>query len=511
MSAAAGSTHTRHRTSFALLVVLLVGSFALRFSAANNALWCDEVVSILHAAGLRRAWDVFQLHQDNNHPLNTLALRFLSSGGGGLNQRIVSVIASCLAVLVAARIAWRHAQLLGGDRRRACWAAVAGAAATGLCYPIVLFGTEARGYGMAMLFSATAVLAIIECEHASAPRDGAETRVPRPPGPGWAAIICWNISACLALAAHLTAIFVLLAGGVWSVVFAWKRLDALGRRLGFLAAWNLLPAVAALGIYVVFASQIAIAGGPRWSYAAVLDELAGLATGLPYHQGLWIGVPVLIACLVRGLAPHLRRDSNTRAAWPALATFFGVGIVLAPAVLLVIQPPPYLHARYFLLPLSLLILLLPAALPQRTTPRLLRGVWVLLAMLAVAGNGRELVDLIRHGRGEYLRCLAAIDADARNRATPVVVGIGSQFRIGSVTAFYLKQMGSLDRVRLVPIDQGIHDADWLIVDPTSPLYGAPAVSSDGLPRFELAHDCPAARGAGVPWRSFRRATEAELR
>jgi hypothetical protein len=506
MSAAIGSTRTRHRTSFALLVVLLVGSFVLRFAAADNALWCDEVVSILHAARLRRAWDVFRLHQDNNHPLNTLALRLLSSGGAGSSQRIVSVIASCLTVLVAARIAWRHTQLLGRDRARAGWAAVAGAAATGFCYPLVSFGTEARGYGMAMLFTATAALAILECEHASAPRADANGSTPRPPGPGWAPILCWNISACLAFAAHLTAIFVLLAGGVWSVLFVWKRLDTAGRRLGFLTAWNLLPAVAALGIYVVFASRIAIAGGPQWSYATVLDELAGLATGLPYRRGLWIGVPILVACLAGGLAPHLRRDSNGRAAWPALAAFFGVGIVLAPALVLVIQPPPYLHARYFLLPLSLLILLIPAALPESKAPAPLRGVVALLAMLAVAGNARELADLILHGRGEYLRCIDAIDADARSRKTPVVVGIHSQFRIGSVTNFYLKQMGSLDRVRLVPIDQGIRDADWLIVDPTSPYYGAPSVSSDGLPRFERAHDCPAARGAGVPWRSFRRVT-----
>jgi hypothetical protein len=511
MSAAPDSSRARHRIAFALLAALLFGSFALRFAAADNALWCDEVVSILHAARLKRAWDVFQLHHDNNHPLNTLALHLLPSAGGGSSRRIVSVIASCLTVLVAARVAWRHAQLLSGDRRRACWAAVAGAAATGLCYPLVLFGTEARGYGMAMLFAATAVLAILECEHASTPRAGASARTPEPPAPGWVPILGWNISACLALAAHLTAIFVLLAGGVWSVVFAWKRLESWGRRLGFLAAWNLLPAVATLGIYVVFASQIAIAGGPQWSYAAVLDELAGLATGLPYRRGLWFGVPILVACLAGGLAPHLRRNSNTRAAWPALAAFFGVGIVLAPTLVLAIQPPPYLHARYFLLPLSLLILLLPAGLPQRTTPVPLRGVLALIAMLAVAGNARELADLIRHGRGEYLRCLEAIDADARSRETPVVVGINSQFRIGSVTNFYLKQMGSLDRVRLVPIDQGVHDADWLIVDPTSPYFGAPAVASGALPGFERAHDCPAARGAGVPWRSFRRVTEAAAR
>jgi hypothetical protein len=505
MSAAAGSTHAG-RAVFALLAFLLFGSVALRVAAASNALWCDEVVSIHHADGLARAWDVFQLHHDNNHPLNTLALRFVSSGGGGLRQRIVSVIASCLTVLVAARIAWRHAQLLGGDRDRASWAAVAGAAATGLCYPIVSFGTEARGYGMAMLFAALGLLAIIECEHAATPRDGGDAETPPSPGPGWAPIACWNLSAPLALTAHLTAIFVLLGGAVWSVVFAWKRVEPLGRRLGFIAAWNLLPAVATLGIYVVFASQIAIAGGPRWSYAAVLGELAGLATGLPHRQGLWIGVPVLIACLARSLAPHLRRGTNAATAWPALAAFFGVGIVLAPALLLVIQPPTYLHARYFLLPLSLLILLLPVAVPQRKAPRLLHGVFALLATLAVAGNAVELGDLIRHGRGQYLRCLEAIDADARSRETPLVVGISSQFRIGSVAAFYLRQMGGLDRVRLVPIDQGVHDADWLIVDPTSTFYGAPAVSSDGIHRFERAHDCPAARGAGVPWRSFRRAT-----
>lgn len=506
MSTASGSTRAGRRAVFALLAFVLFGSVALRLAAASNALWCDEVVSIRHAAGLGRAWDVFQLHHDNNHPLNTLALRFVSSGGGGLRQRIVSVIASCLTVLVAARIARRHAQLLGGDRDRASWAAVAGAAATGLCYPVVLFGTEARGYGMAMLFAALGLLAIIECEHAAAPRDGGGAQAPPPSGPGWVPIACWNLSAPLALTAHLTAIFVLLAGAVWSVVFAWKRLEPLRRRLGFLAAWNLLPAVATLGLYVVFASQIAIAGGPRWSYAAVLDELAGLATGLPRRLGLWIGVPVLIACLARGLAPLLRRGTNAATAWPALAAFFGVGMVLAPALMLVIRPPTYLHARYFLLPLSLLLLLLPVALPQRNAPRLLRGVFALLATLAVAGNALELADLIRHGRGQYLRCLAAIDADARKRETPVVVGIGSQFRIGSVAAFYLRQMGGLDRVRLVPIDQGIHDADWLIVDPSSPFYGAPVVSSDGFDRFEPAHDCPAARGAGVPWRSFRRAT-----
>jgi hypothetical protein len=235
----------------------------------------------------------------------------------------------------------------------------------------------------------------------------------------------------------------------------------------------------------------------------VLADLADLATGLPDRQGLWLAAPAVIACLARGLSAHARRGAA--GASLALAAFFGVGIAAAPALILALRPPSYLHARYFLLPLALLLLLLPAALPRRGSPALLRGACALAALLALAGNGAELADLARHGRGEYVRCLEPIAAEARARGTPVVVGVGSQFRIGSVTSFYLKRMGSLERVRLVPLEEGLRGADWLIVDPSSPLYLGSAPAREGLPRFELAQDCPAARGSGVPWRSFRRA------
>jgi hypothetical protein len=511
MSRGLGSTYAGRREPFGLLAALLVGSCAVRLAAANNALWCDEVVSIVHAAELRRAWDVLQLHHDNNHPLNTLVLRFVPSGGGALSQRIVSVVASCLTVFVAARVGWRHAELLGADRRRACWAAVTGAAAMGACYPIVLFGTEARGYGLAMFFAAAGLLTVVEFEHAAAPPRGARARkMGAASRAGWLAIVGWNLVVPLALTAHVTAISFLLAGGVWSIVFAREHFETTRQRLGFLAAWNLVPGLATVGFYLAFASQIEVAGGPRWSYASVLGELAGLATGVPHHLGLAIGVPALIACLLGGLAPHLGRGAGAseRPARTPLAAFFAVGVVLAPTTLLSIQPPAYLHGRYFLLPLSLLVLLLPAVLPGRNTPRQLRWGFCLLAGFALAGNGLELAELLRRGRGEYLPCLEEISTDAKTRETALVVGINSQFRIGSVARYYLGRTGSLTRIRLVPIDRRDQPFDWIIVDPSSLLYHAPEVSpGDGLHRFELARDCPAARGAGVPWRTFRRATQ----
>ena len=114
----------------------LVGSL-LRIMMARGDLWLDEAWSLKLVAGISSPWAVFwEISHDNNHFLNSLWLAWLGPDEPAWAYRIPALVLGTLAIPLAAVIGWR--------RGRA--GAVVAAWFVALSMPLVIYGSEARGY-----------------------------------------------------------------------------------------------------------------------------------------------------------------------------------------------------------------------------------------------------------------------------------------------------------------------------------------------------------------------------
>src|SRR5215471_21470034 len=132
-----------------LMLWMAVGSFAIgvvvRVFAAHNDLWFDEVWSLelLRERG-HSFVDVFtNIKESNNHHLCSLWMWFVGQNASSLVYRLPSVLASIGTIVLAALIGLRQSRLAG------CIAVIL----TSWSYLLIHFGTEARGYSVAIFFA----------------------------------------------------------------------------------------------------------------------------------------------------------------------------------------------------------------------------------------------------------------------------------------------------------------------------------------------------------------------
>src|SRR5262249_4135081 len=123
--------------------LLVAAAATLRGAASSGDLWLDEVWSVEVAQRLHSGLGVFtEIHQSNNNHLNTLFLYLLGKQSNLFVYRIPCVIAGVAAVLVAGHIGLRR----GGVE------AILAMVLTAFSYPLIHYSSEARGYGLAVLF-----------------------------------------------------------------------------------------------------------------------------------------------------------------------------------------------------------------------------------------------------------------------------------------------------------------------------------------------------------------------
>ncbi|MEG3619736.1 hypothetical protein V5T82_14820 [Magnetovibrio sp. PR-2] len=145
----------------ALLAVLIVlMGFALRLQSAGGDLWQDEIWS-LNLAATMSAWHeaFWAVIHDNNHPLNTLYLYLAGPDREPWQYRLLSVVGGTLSIIAAG---WAVAR--GGPGR-----VLTAMLLAAVLYPLVHFGSEARGYGLMVLFSFIAFGAVDRAEHETSP------------------------------------------------------------------------------------------------------------------------------------------------------------------------------------------------------------------------------------------------------------------------------------------------------------------------------------------------------
>src|SRR5205823_9617640 len=128
---------------------MAVGSFAVgagvRVFAAQNDLWFDEVWTLpLLRERVNSFGDVFtNLKHSNNHHFCSLWMWFVGQNASALVYRLPSVLASIGTIVLAGLVGLRQSRLAGRIA----------VILTSWPYLLIHFGTEARGYPLAIFFA----------------------------------------------------------------------------------------------------------------------------------------------------------------------------------------------------------------------------------------------------------------------------------------------------------------------------------------------------------------------
>jgi hypothetical protein len=454
----------------AAAALVVAAGVALRLAAASGDLWLDEIWSLELARLAGSVGGVFSVvHHDNNHHLNTLYLMVLGPDAPAVALRLLAVVGSGVMLAVAAASEGRRSRVSG-----LAWTTLLAGS-----YLLVHYGSEARGYSLALLF-AVACFASME----GLVRTGRLR---------WA--VLFAAAAVMGLLSHLTFLYALLAFMTWGAVLAARRRPGMPRPAALFLAFS-VPAAAFVFLWLVDLRFLSIGGGPAYRLLDVLRELFGATLGLSSGGAQWIAVPVFLVAALE--VARMARDGE--AEW----TFFVTVLVVGPAAVLLLTRPPYLAPRYFLVAVPFLLLLVARALARFAR----RGRWPALVALGLgvaflAGNASPIAHLLRYGRGTYREALEFI---VRESSEPVItVGSDNDFRNPVVLDYHRRHLAGGERFRNVPIDQWTYRSpQWALAhrfqgDPPADAY---FVAPTGR-RYFLVRVFPYAGLSGWDWYVYR--------
>ena len=412
MSESAASTDTRltlpfrvsTRTAIAAGAILLL-ALILRILGARGELWLDELWSLRLIDEMRARHDFFWgLAVDNNHYLNTLWLWIVGADAPVLVQRGLSILLGVVTV-AAAGLALRSSGAPGMLCAMALFA---------VSYPMVNYGSEARGYAGLILMTLLAIL-LIENASAGSKRDRR-----------WLGVV--NVLGVLFQPIMLGTIAGLMAWTAWMRRPSSTKPSAIGATVLATAttfSWTvrlLIPVAAAIAFGVIHAEGYRIAGSVPFTVAGFVAGYGGvlhLLLGLPDAAPDWLGL--LIGALVCALGWQITRRSA-----PNRAALILVFLVVLPLAMFIARLPNIHFPRYYLAPAVVFLLLLSelfAAAWNRGGAMRLLGV-TLFAAIAV-GDLVEVSSLLRNGRDQSAAVMQMVggagpvlvtsDQDIRNR------------------------------------------------------------------------------------------------
>jgi hypothetical protein len=479
---------TRSRASrldVATGIVIAIGAL-VRLAATRNDLWLDEIWTLTLLDTVHSPLGILtELHHDNNHVLNSLLLYFLRPLRADWVYRIPAWGAGVATIILAVRMAAlddepasRSAATPDASRdvRMLATALVFGGS-----YPLVHYGSEARGYALAIAFALLAILVTF--------RDGVTARSRRAP-------IVW-LALVLAVLAHALSVHVLVGLVVWATVRVLRR-DGLGRGLATLAWWFLVPVAGFAAFYVGFLRGITVGGGPREGLVPPLLRAIAMTTGLPFDAPPVLLVTVAVVTTVVGIGWLAWRGSDQ---W----LFHLVAIVGSPILLAVVAPTNFYAERYFLVS-STLLLMLGARVLAWTTTRGVAGrtVGAMVLTAFLLGNGAAIVRLLQDGRGSYREAL-----EFMVRHTPgslVTVMSDHDFRNRLVIEYFAPRLATAKTVRYVrATDADVPSPDWYVAH--RPLGDAPpseVLADRQGNRYRLVVQYPTAPLSGFRWFVFQR-------
>jgi hypothetical protein len=467
-----GATGGRNRW-WRLPAIVFAASAILMLAATRGDLAIDEVVSLDNAVGARSWLDIVTQNQnDNTHLLNTCFLRLLGDHQPLFVYRIPAAIFGIGLVALLTLVSCRY----GKDT--ALWTVCL----AGLSYPVILYGSEARGYAAVMFFAVAAFELLLRChERCTAPR----------------LILFWTV-LMLGFLAHFSFIMVCVALGIWTLIR--DRLAGVSLRGSLVnAAKYFGPVMIFLaGLYLVYIRHMTVLGGAAQSRGAAIAETASYLLGFVNETGLGgVSEPLGLALVVAGVWVLYRQKRDE---W----IFFALVLLVTPAMVLVCWHSSFLYYRYFSACFPFFYLLLAILFAHWFRGHTLKIVPVLLLVAITAGHLVKTASLLRYGRGNYRQALRDMAA-----ATPgpiIKVGSDNDFRNGTLLGFYAQFLPRSKQIEYVPqARRNEEKPDWIIVHCFNTSFiPYPDVEVGHLGKYVLFATYPYCGSSGWAWFVYRR-------
>src|SRR6266542_3708203 len=235
--------------------LFMLVSLALRVPGMFHDFWFDEAWSyLLVRQFVSSPLDVLtRVHIDNNHPLNSWFLYALGDRTAWFIYRIPSLVLGVASVALAGRIMARR----GGPHAAAAMILVGGS------YPLIVYASEARGYGPMIFF----VLLAIEAYESY--------RLTR----GWPALITFWAAIVLGSLSHLSFLHVYAAILLWWLYDERQRTARVRDAAKNLAIGHAVPLLFLATLYAVYVRHLGIAGGEPAGLRSVIAETLAVTLG----------------------------------------------------------------------------------------------------------------------------------------------------------------------------------------------------------------------------------------
>jgi hypothetical protein len=467
MDLAGAAGESKWRRFFPVLVLAV--SAVLLLAATRGDLAIDEVVSLNRALSAPSWGAIFTQDQnDNNHLLNTVCLRLL---GEQRHLFIYRIPAAIFAIGVVA-VLMATARRLG--KTTTAWAACF----AGLSYPVILYGSEARGYAPAMFFAVAAFELLQRCRERCTP----------------AQLFLFWLALGLGILSHFSFLMVCFALGSWTLVrdrlAGFSIREILRNALKFFG----LPVVFLAGVYLIYIRHMIILGGLVQTWRTVVPETISYALGFSDTGGIRF-VPVILALGLAGSGLWLlfrqKRDE-----W----IFFALMLLVAPALVLGLWQPKFLYFRYFSVCFPFFYLLLAALFDNwfRQAGKM-KFIPVLLLLAITAGHLVKVAGLLQLGRGNYRP--AVRDMAAATPGPLIRVGSDNDFKNRTLLAFYARFLPPGKSIEYIPQERRAQEKpDWIILyclDTTFRAY--PDVEVGHVGKYLLFGTYPYCGSSGWSW------------
>jgi hypothetical protein len=460
---------------WAILAGVVIAGAIIRWCAAYGDLWFDEIWSMLLTTRAHSFSGVFtEIHHANNHYLNTAYLMLLGPGARPEVYRLPAIIAGSIAVGLMAIVAVNWP---AGGRRGAFTIAWFGAGS----FFLVQYSSEARGYGLAVLFAMLCYIAT-----------AAWVEVPR-----WWSACGFALAAILGIFAHLTVAFVVAGCLAWVVVdalessrpwaFTSSSILAFGAPIGTVFAW----------LWMVDLRTLDSGGGPPWSAAAILRESLRSTLNLPSAPIEWLGVVALIGAGWEMIRLYRAKEAR----WAFFATVFAI-----PLAVCVATHPEILASRYFLVCAPFLLILVGEWLARVSNGGIFgRLIWASALSAFAAGGVALWGPLVREGRGQYSGAMAYM---ASATADPVLrIASDHDLRNGLLLGYFGRGLSPAKHVDYVSHDEWrVRSFDWFIVHRTADEDSPPPVLDLPPGRFAVARRFCYGGMSGWNWFVYRRSS-----
>jgi hypothetical protein len=185
----------------------------------------------------------------------------------------------------------------------------------------------------------------------------------------------------------------------------------------------------------------------------------------------------------------------------SICIFYICGLIVAPALMLLVNNKEYVYPRYFVVLLPFFFLMTSQAfssLARKNTSG--KYLYITVLFLSVLGNGLALTDLFTYGRGGYMQAVQYMAAHTPR--DEIIVGGDHDFRNGIMIQFYARYLAPPKHISYIKSDSWPETGpDWAIIH-TSPGTGerdpGQSISAKGG-RYILVQTYRCCSLSGVNW------------